>query len=901
MACAAYADCTEAGRLIKEGYKPDTISWQQALQRTAGGYGRSLIPIFEQSGFNAKLFRNDRTREIVVAYEGSEGNAIHAVSELVKSRLARVQELAGLGANDLAGDWQANYRARLDLKSPNGKLEAQYVAARLLARSLEKVYADTPYANYKRVLVGQSLGGGLGLYAGKFVKADVYAIEPSATILSIGERAPNQRIIIANRDPVSDPRAGAISKLSGASSFSGPIYSIGSVSPNVVGNPISASLAQHDKNAVVRRMADIASGRARILDYTGNSPLGSTAVSTPQRLPIQPAPTLSPANIGPRPQFGTPSNTTFPSIAPSSPGGISITRAAAERMPLGTSLDGLYYRDGRIVIAGDQVADTMDAALLLTALRLSCEPSDPYFSLDPLDGAAWNREGAEATEAFWQRINKESKPDVRQKKSVLTFRALSASRDNPTVWASMAPNYPNLKSKLVFQPAWLGETRLGEILYRADVLLKELTGGLPVLEPGKLRASDVEGYVPADSRFVAEGLLASYERDTEASRPRWQGHRLWFDLTEYQPGSRDVLAPLNHPVATVAPNKEPQDSELRRMLTARKLLPGATPIRPTPVLTADDQSIDLSGIFPRMFVRQHDHVTRSDLPGSDPSLSGLSRDVNARIERYVVAYKELRALTDIFRAYVAAVHITRANSSLCTSLRSLPLFESEKVSARLPEYHPTELFITVASYEYTDGRYRRLMQNRGSSLNGGVTVRARAYFEEALRKDVSSPIVTLLNTQAVLPRETAIWHGDGKSFVALHMDIAGSMSMKRVSSRAFRSATIWRKSSPSNSYAQCEQLCLRSEECAALEFERSTNSCDLFEEAGPTYENEGREIGFKEARTVAPSGPGTPLQGEIENKLLPAKTTSEASDDTEIENAPPPSQLPSRSRWWPIR
>jgi hypothetical protein len=162
------------------------------------------------------------------------------------------------------------------------------------------------------------------------------------------------------------------------------------------------------------------------------------------------------------------------------PGGISLTKAAADRMPLNITLDGSYYSDGRIVLMGKQdPAHSIDAALFLTSLRLACTSTDPYFSLDPIQGPAWNKEGEEASAAFWKRIeaNFKKQPNIRQKSSNFSIRTISARRDYSQIWSSMEGSYPNLKSQLVFRPTWLQETRFGEILYKADVLLKELSGG----------------------------------------------------------------------------------------------------------------------------------------------------------------------------------------------------------------------------------------------------------------------------------------------------------------------------------------------------------------------------------------------------------------------------------------
>jgi hypothetical protein len=793
MACAAYTDCTQTKYLGKE-YRAESLSWQQTLKLAAGNRDVSgLVSTFERAGFSAQIFRNDQTREIVITMRGSEGDP--DLKGYVKDQLRQAAGFAGKTADS---DWQADYRARFNLKSGNERLEAQYVAARLLARSLDKVYGGGPYANYTHVLTGHSLGGGLSLYAGKFVNAEVYAVEPAGNVLSAGERSPRQHIIIGDKDVVSDPRS-PVSKLSGASKFQGQIYTVGLASEKTSVNPVDTIIARHDKNAMVTRTAAIADGSARVFDYhPGQSPLGSTSATTPQRMEVQPklpatssaglpafsnnAPKpdtparspASPASPGTQTALRSP-QTGFQAPAPAprnTPGGILLSRAAAERMPLQIAIEGSYYSNGRLVLMGKPDPTGIDAALFLTSLRLACESSDPFFSLDPDEGAAWSREGRQATETFWERIGPRLKqqPNVRRKDDSFSIRTISARRDYPEVWAAMADNYPHLRSKLVFRPQWLAQTRFGEILYRADVLLKELSGGVPVLEPGALRAAKVASYVPADARFTARGLLRRYEGGEALARPEWQGSRLWFDLRS-DAAPNPIEAALDRTSCTAGEAKC-RPSALRKILDARGLTTTAAATPVTPAIAREGNAIDMSRVFPQMFVRQHDHATRTDLAGTEPSQTTLAADVNRSIESYVGAYKELRALTDIFRAYVSAVHVVRQDAGLCDANQGRSLLESEKTASVLPAYHPTELFFTLAAFEYNSGRQRILLSNRGYSLNGGVSIGARTYMADGLRTDTATEITKIMNANGAAIREDSSWStADKRQFVVLTLDV----------------------------------------------------------------------------------------------------------------------------------
>ena len=217
------------------------------------------------------------------------------------------------------------------------------------------------------------------------------------------------------------------------------------------------------------------------------------------------------------------------------PGGISLTKAAAERLRLNFSLDGAYIEQGRLVLSGrDGSRGSIDAALFLSGLRAACENSDPYFSLDPDDFTAWLAASGQAKTELGDTLKSEFawklRTDAsRSTPSILAFRTISASHDFPAIWKSILTRHPELKSRLVFSPEWLRETRLGEIMYNADVLLKELAGGATALGVAKFRASDVEGYRSATERMAAMNLLERYNGQTEQRTVA--GGRIWYDLT----------------------------------------------------------------------------------------------------------------------------------------------------------------------------------------------------------------------------------------------------------------------------------------------------------------------------------------------------------------------------------
>lgn len=408
-----------------------------------------------------------------------------------------------------------------------------------------------------------------------------------------------------------------------------------------------------------------------------------------------------------------------------SPGGVSLSRAAAMRMALDIDLEGVSFSDGQLVLAGrTNDRKVIDAGLFLTALRAACEQGDPFFSLDADDGKAWIEEGNRASQELWDRISN----GFSSRRAGPAIQAISARRDYPQLWDTISRKYPNLKTRLVFYPEWLRETRFGEILYVADVLLKELAGGVPALPSSRsLRAATVDGYVSADARRLMR-LLRNQSVDTRSLR-------LWFDfLPQTEEGNRNI------PTTASGQRK----------------------------LAADGNILDLSSVQPKMFVRIHDLATRQDLPGHDPDLDALSEDINARTDRYASAYDELRALTDVFRAYVSAVKVVQQASHICKSitLSAMPLLPSEKPSNALPEYHPSELFLTVA---VRPGNQYSLAQV--SSTNGGVSVRGKSFVAQELAVGTQTDLTRDMRRELATGVRSPSWRGSsGRQFVALRID-----------------------------------------------------------------------------------------------------------------------------------
>jgi hypothetical protein len=525
-----------------------------------------------------------------------------------------------------------------------------------------------------------------------------------------------------------------------------------------------------------------------------NSDLGDVVTLTPRQapgaLPATPAPASLPANpyryqanvtgfnqpqppasLSPVPNNSGPTayqqivaiaNGGYPGVGVTyRPGGISLSKAAAERMALDINVEVIGYHDGAIVLAGSHDSTSIDAGLFLTSLRLACGSSDPYFSLDAVDGAAWVAQGDEASKVVWQRL-----ADTFGGAPAAPFQiqTISVNRQYPALWAEVSARFPELRTRLVFRPDWLRQTRFGEILYKADVLLKELATGASIVEPDMpLRANAVPDYVSAEQRRTFRDFLSS---EKSSGPPGFRASRMWFDLMP------DATA--DQPISLQdADNKLDRQKlpGLYALLRGRGLVggPDLKPVQRTAVNWSGEIT-ELSDIYPTMFVRRHDLSTRQDLAGVDPDLERTARDVDQRTSVYAQAYPELRRLTEIFRAYVANVSILKQKPDIC---RAVPaqLSDGEKISAALPEFRPSELTLTVAKFTVPAGSRNAWQLVNGGSVDGGISLRGKQFYAQAARQIETPPISEMRRMLAAdVPAQRWKSASSGREYVAFDVD-----------------------------------------------------------------------------------------------------------------------------------
>jgi hypothetical protein len=485
-------------------------------------------------------------------------------------------------------------------------------------------------------------------------------------------------------------------------------------------------------------------------------PTGSQATTTTSRSPQSMGATqFIPPNGN---TFGAPVVRTTPlnQLNPAkAPGGISFGLAAAMRMSLNVNLEGMRFNDGRLLLTGDEHGATIDAALLMTGLRLACSREAPYFSLDPVDG--WSEDTQRAFERIGQYINRTVLETERQNfrrgelADGLKLQTFSVRRSFRDVWNAIVATSPHLKSSLVFRPSWLRETRFGDIMYRADLLLKELSTGVSVLDRSVGRPYAIKGYVSALERNAADAILMPHH-------PEEAGTRYWFDLASTDAIDR-AIEPRRIPAGA--------ESDLVQALARRGLLGTPSSLSKPIKVSYDGVSVDLSQVWPRIFVRRHDAARGVDVDARDFSSEAVALDVNGRPESYAREHTELRELAEVLRAYVGAVTFVSRDESICTYVEHMPMLPSERLDRALPDEHPSELAVAIISFVGKTREGRTFKPAYASIMSGGVAMNVTPVVNAAMSAPPTPTAVTRRLERQEPGGQRGSWQEQSTRYVSL--------------------------------------------------------------------------------------------------------------------------------------
>jgi hypothetical protein len=189
------------------GYERADLNWWDYFKQA--GVSQSDVEKIEKSGFSATIYRKMGTKEVVIAFRGTELGDGPGVSR------------------DLVRD------VNTDLKTTLGLPTVQYDAAAKLTGLVQQT-TGAPV-----VLTGHSLGGALASHAGKANNLKVITFNGARDPYSSGGRNSNQTNFITQRDAVGDRNAGIAGSMSGVGSLPGETV----VVPNATGHGIDGIIA----------------------------------------------------------------------------------------------------------------------------------------------------------------------------------------------------------------------------------------------------------------------------------------------------------------------------------------------------------------------------------------------------------------------------------------------------------------------------------------------------------------------------------------------------------------------------------------------------------------------------------------------------------------------------------
>lgn len=300
------------------------------------------------------------------------------------------------------------------------------------------------------------------------------------------------------------------------------------------------------------------------------------------------------------------------------PGGIKFSRQRADDLALKIDIDSVAYDPirGRLVFSGKKTEAVFDMDIFADVLRLAVEEHEPFFSMEPSRIEDWDlsvvrfcdllRKKHPLPQALAERVRELCPhPIVRSDRN---FYYTTAYDLDPGLFAEANHGY-DISEKLVFSPNWLRYSKVGWILYEADMAIKAVAGGF--LE----RWPDV---IPS---------------------PAW-------DLPDFNP---TWLNRRKHHSAGRA-NFELDEGSLNDV----------------------GGRLGLDLIRPKLFVTFRETGTHVDVKPQPPACKEISDHFTRNWRTYVERIPELKRLQEVYKAYVAARYLVQQHPGLAERVRKLP-------------------------------------------------------------------------------------------------------------------------------------------------------------------------------------------------------------------------------------
>lgn len=299
------------------------------------------------------------------------------------------------------------------------------------------------------------------------------------------------------------------------------------------------------------------------------------------------------------------------------PGGIKFSGSRADDLARMLDVTAVDYDPirGQLVLVGRRSNHVFELDVFADVLRLAAEKYEPFFSLESSKPEDWDfeperfaRELARAgysDQRIAARIRRLSPPPI-EHEGRLYYYATADEFDRALF--ARANEGRDITDKLVFSPVWLRHSKVGWILYEADLAIKSVASGF-LWRNGAA--------VPAPVWNIA-GFKPEWTH-----RDRQNAGRANFELDQS-------------------------------------------------VATHDDSArIDLSGVRPMLDVVERRAGTTEDLERTERCLE-ITNHFREHWREYVDQVPELSRLAIVFRSYVAARFLIKRHPGLAARIQQLP-------------------------------------------------------------------------------------------------------------------------------------------------------------------------------------------------------------------------------------
>jgi hypothetical protein len=248
------------------------------------------------------------------------------------------------------------------------------------------------------------------------------------------------------------------------------------------------------------------------------------------------------------------------------PGGIKFDQLRADGLSLALQVDAVDYDPvrGQITLIGRKSAYSSDQRFDLDVfadiLRLAVEKYEPFFSLDPTVIKDWDEEGIRAQELLQQRYGsamavaariRAVNPDYIQHGATQYFYAtLDAAA--PDI-AAQVNRGRDVSVKLIFSPRWLRNSKVGWMLFKADLTIKSIAAGFSMFDKAisPSPAWQFSDFDPIWTQIDQGAGRANFELDESSvaqtgTRLDLSGIRPKLFVTERTPNTREDLQPSKY-------------------------------------------------------------------------------------------------------------------------------------------------------------------------------------------------------------------------------------------------------------------------------------------------------------------------------------------------------------------